>query len=73
MTAAETTAAATPPLPMRVKNAATRPDLLIYLTDGCGTAPDEAPSYPVMWVLTANGNAPAAWGKHLFLKNSQTR
>ena len=56
-----------------VKNAATRPDLLIYLTDGCGTAPDEAPSYPVMWVLTANGNAPAAWGKHLFLKNSQTR
>lgn len=55
-----------------VKKSATRPDLLIYLTDGCGTAPDESPAYPVMWVLTANGNVPAAWGKSLFLKNSQT-
>jgi predicted metal-dependent peptidase len=55
-----------------VKKSAARPDLLIYLTDGWGTAPDESPAYPVMWVLTANGNVPAAWGKSLFLKNSQT-
>jgi predicted metal-dependent peptidase len=26
-----------------------RPDALIYLTDMCGTFPDAAPSYPVIW------------------------
>lgn len=30
-----------------------QPDCLIYVTDGYGTFPDVAPSYPVLWILTA--------------------
>jgi predicted metal-dependent peptidase len=29
-----------------------RPDLVVYLTDMCGTFPSEAPPYPVIWVKT---------------------
>lgn len=39
-----------------------RPDCLIYLTDGYGSAPVDSPEYPVLWVLTADGTTPASWG-----------
>ncbi len=39
------------------------PNVLIYLTDGYGTAPDHAPEYPVMWVLTSDGKLPVQWGR----------
>ncbi len=38
------------------------PALLIYFTDGYGHYPDRAPSYPVMWLLTRDGQEPP-WGR----------
>ena len=40
-----------------------KPDLLLYFTDGYGTAPDRQPGYPVMWVLTKDGRPPCGWGR----------
>jgi len=34
------------------------PAVLVYFTDGYGTFPDEAPSYPVIWVMTEDVVAP---------------
>jgi len=45
------------------------PSCLIFITDGEGPAPKRAPSYPVLWMLTADGKAPAPWGQVVFLKN----
>jgi len=39
------------------------PDALVFLTDGYGEAPAEAPPYPVLWVLTPSGVRPAPWGR----------
>ena len=44
-----------------------RPDIFIYITDGCGPAPDRPPSYHVLWLLTADGPTPAPWGRELRL------
>jgi predicted metal-dependent peptidase len=38
------------------------PTVFIYLTDGFGEAPSEAPDYPVIWCLTQGGVKPADWG-----------
>ena len=51
-----------------VKTLAERPEVLIYLTDGCGTAPAQPPPYPVLWVLTSDGVRPAKWGKCVSFK-----
>ena len=40
-----------------------QPDLLLFFTDGYGTAPSRRPLYPVMWVLTGDGVEPADWGR----------
>lgn len=40
-----------------------QPDLLLFFTDGFGTAPEQRPPYPVMWVLTRDGDMPAKWGR----------
>jgi predicted metal-dependent peptidase len=40
-----------------------RADLVVYLTDGYGPAPDKPPYVPVIWCLTANGTEPASWGR----------
>ena len=42
---------------------------LIYITDGCGPSPNRPPPYPVLWVLTADGEMPAPWGRELRLKS----
>ncbi len=46
-----------------------RPDIFIYLTDGCGNAPEKPPRFPVLWVLTHDGNKPANWGRCIKLKH----
>ena len=46
-----------------------QPDLLLFFTDGCGTAPEQRPAYPVMWVLTSDGSQPADWGRVLHFKD----
>lgn len=38
------------------------PGLLVYFTDGYGDAPERAPGYPVMWLLTHDGQSPSDWG-----------
>ena len=44
------------------------PQVFIYLTDGCGDAPETPPAFPVLWVLTRDGEVPAKWGKCICLK-----
>jgi len=52
-----------------VKTHGLRPQVFIYLTDGCGEAPETSPPYPVLWVLTHDGEAPAKWGRCIKLKD----
>ncbi len=40
-----------------------RPSCLVYLTDGYGPFPEEAPDYPVLWVMTTDVVPP--WGEHV--------
>jgi predicted metal-dependent peptidase len=44
------------------------PACLIYLTDGYGQAPKKPPVFPVLWVVTKDGTAPADWGQLVYLK-----
>ena len=53
-----------------VKEHKLRPDIFIYLTDGYGDAPEKAPNFPVLWVLTADADNPANWGKKIKLRAS---
>lgn len=45
------------PLWQYLKEKHLRPDVIIYLTDGIGPAPDASP-YPTIWALTAGGQIP---------------
>ena len=47
-----------------VKEHKLRPDIFIYLTDGYGDAPEKAPQFPVLWVLTADAIIPQ-WVRNL--------
>ncbi len=53
------------------KNMHEQPDLLLFFTDGGGTAPEKRPAYPVMWVLTERGQKPAEWGRVAHFKKDQ--
>ena len=44
------------------------PTVFIYLTDGFGEAPSEAPDYPVIWCITKGGVKPADWGLEVKIK-----
>ena len=50
-----------------------QPDLLLFFTDGYGTAPANRPPYPVMWVLTSDGKEPAPWGRITHFKKGEKR
>ena len=39
--------------------------VLIYMTDGHGSAPADPPPYPVLWALDENGRMPCDWGAEL--------
>lgn len=43
----------------------TDPDLVVYFTDGQGTFPDDAPHYPVIWLV--KGRADVPWGQRVQL------
>lgn len=45
------------------------PELLIYLTDGYGPAPELPPRYPVLWLITKDGTKPCSWGKSVFFNS----
>lgn len=51
------------------KAAEETPDCLVYLTDGYGPAPEKAPGFAVLWVLTEGGTEPTDWGQTVFLKS----
>lgn len=57
-------------IPPFERAASMQPDCFIYLTDGFGPAPAHPPSYPVLWVLTEDGEQPAEWGNVVYLNNS---
>ena len=46
------------------------PTVFIYLTDGYGEAPAQAPDYPVIWCITERGVKPAHWGLEVKIKKS---
>lgn len=56
-----------PPFDYVARHPELEPSCLIYLTDGCGPAPERPPPYPVLWILTNGGNKPAGWGWELRL------
>lgn len=48
-------------------------DALIYMTDGYGAVPDEAPAWPVLWVVPESGVESFAYGQRLVLQDHQSR
>ena len=57
-----------PPFDYVAEHSEIEPSCFIYITDGCGPAPDRPPPYPVLWLLTGDGEKPAPWGWELRLK-----
>ena len=45
------------------------PRVMLYFTDGYGDAPQKAPEYPVIWVLTPKGKKPCNWGDVIQITN----
>ena len=41
------------------------PQIVLYLTDGYGSAPQNNPNYPVIWGVIEGGIKPAPWGKEI--------
>lgn len=50
-------------IPALAEAARLKCDVAIYMTDGCGKAPESAPRFPVIWCLTRNGKHPCSWGR----------
>ncbi|HVB47976.1 MAG TPA: VWA-like domain-containing protein [Burkholderiales bacterium] len=48
-----------------VRDAAWRPDALLYFTDALGEFPELAPQYPVLWIVKGRGEVP--WGERVQL------
>ena len=61
-----------PPFDYAAEHPELEPSCLIYITDGCGPAPDRPPPYPVLWILTSDGEMPAPWGRGLRLRPTRT-
>lgn len=48
------------------------PNCFIYFTDGYGNAPQIAPNYPVLWILTSDCNENfCSWGRKIKFKSEQ--
>lgn len=55
------------PILEEVSNMTDKPSLVVLLTDGYGSAPASPPTFPVLWALTEDGNAPVGWGSRVTL------
>lgn len=45
-----------------------KPDVIVFMTDGEGPAPDRAPTYAkTIWLITPGGSPPAEWGSAIIL------
>jgi predicted metal-dependent peptidase len=49
------------------------PELLLFLTDGFGSAPRKEPPYPVIWGVIEGGVKPAIWGKDIEISLGQNK
>jgi predicted metal-dependent peptidase len=54
----------------QIDNMPEPPNFLVYLTDGCGPAPDQPPPYPVLWILPNTCQPPAHWGYEAHLERN---
>ena len=45
-----------------IKDKRLTPDVLVFFTDGDGACPRANPGYPILWLLTENGEPPVSWG-----------
>jgi len=50
-----------------------QPDLVVYLTDGCGPTPTYKPSIPVIWYLVPGGQIPTVWGRIIHMAAPKVR
>jgi len=48
-------------------------DVLVYLTDGFGDAPKEAPPWPTLWILVPDGVPPVEWGEVAWMEPGRDR
>lgn len=48
-------------------------DVLVYLTDGFGCAPDNPPAVPTLWMLVPGGEQPAEWGEAAWMEVGDER
>ena len=44
------------------------PEIVLYLTDGYGSAPKKQPNYPVIWGVIEGGIMPVKWGQMMEIK-----
>ena len=54
-----------------INNNIAEPRLLIFMTDGYGDVPANPPEYPMLWVLTSDGEPPAEWGWRAWLEQNE--
>lgn len=45
-----------------------QPDILIYVTDGFGSAPANPPPYKVVWAMLGGKRAPVSWGSKVLIE-----
>ena len=57
-----------PPFDYVAEHPEIEPSCFIYITDGFGPVPYNPPPYPVLWLLTGDGEKPAPWGWELRLR-----
>ena len=60
-----------PPFDYVAEHPEIEPSCFIYITDGFGPVPVNPPPYPVLWLLTGDGEKPAPWGRELRLRNAR--
>ena len=46
------------------------PNVLIFFTDGYGICPENKPPYPILWMLTKDGEAPVPWGQVIYYEEN---
>jgi predicted metal-dependent peptidase len=51
-----------------VKARGYQPEVMIFITDLCGTFPEEPPEYPVLWALINSGMMTPPWGRHVMIE-----
>jgi len=59
------------PLFKKIEEKNIRPSVMVFFTDGDATYPEEAPKYPVMFVIKSKYNKPAPFGISVFFREGE--